>query len=212
MPNISPIGGLSFFVHITINVVILLYKMIVKLFKLSDENILSNIFSILRRKESDNAFRKLTAYTLVIAMFIGMGTNFVLITKNLYNKGTNKDIISENLNVISNKLFNEQNENSVNIITEIATSTETEIATTSPFKFKNIEITYNYLPISESVTLVDFMRNVGILDTSFQSRAELALELGVIGDASEYSGSTTQNREIINKLKEELNKSIANHN
>jgi len=48
------------------------------------------------------------------------------------------------------------------------------------------------------------MESLGIVNTSFEARAELAVQSGVISDISEYTGSLSQNREIIKKLQEEL--------
>lgn len=210
MPQTSPAGGLSLILHIIINLIVYVYKKIVKFFHISNDNIVSNSFSKLTNKEGDTAFRKLLAYSFIGFTLLAMGTNFVFITIRVVEIG------KEKANAVKNMGINTFTPNPVEAVTQTSTTTENPTeksdSTTTPSKFKNIEKALISLEKNEDINLVDFMRNIGIVDTSFESRAELALELGVVKNSSDYSGSAGQNEQIINKLKEELNKHLVNQN
>lgn len=206
----SPAGGLSLIIHILINVFVFIYRKFVKLFKLSDTNLVGNSFAKLTNKEGDTAVRKILAYCFIAFTLLAMGTNFVFITLRLVELGQTKVAqVQGNLNL--HNPFTNESETVNAIVATSTTETATSTATTSPSRFKNIEIASSNLANIDSISLVDFMRNVGIVDTSFESRSELAVELGVIKNASDYSGTDSQNSQIKNKLKEELNKHLVNH-
>ncbi len=58
------------------------------------------------------------------------------------------------------------------------------------------------VPQHPSSSLVDYLKQLG-QESSFEARKGLALRFGVVPNASSYLGSSTQNTDLLNKLKEE---------
>jgi hypothetical protein len=201
MPQSTPAGGLSLIIHILINIVIFAYNKAVKLLKLPKKNFVSKSFSTLTNKKGDTIARRFLSYLLVCLVFLIMGGNFLLITVRLFKledvRITTKieDIIARKYpSAVNTSISSEQSLQSLNYSPlEYA---ETEVQMQTPLIQKAAEGQY--------ATLVDFMESLGIVNTSFEARAELAVQSGVISDISEYTGSLSQNREIIKKLQEEL--------
>ena len=69
---------------------------------------------------------------------------------------------------------------------------------------ENQSIISENLESNEKISLVDFMDNIGIVDTSFEARASLAKELGTVQNKEEYVGSERQDGLIIKRIRDEL--------
>ncbi len=205
MPQTSPAGGLSLIIHILINVLVFTYGKIVKFLRLPKKNVVSKLFSTLVNKKGDNLVRRLLSYSLAFLVLVIMGGNFVLITVRLF-KLEDTRLTSKIESIIAEKYATQINYSTTN---EIPVS---EINYT-PIDYSNaqsrIEISaLENMAQKRVISLVDFMESLGIVNTSFEARAELAVQSGVISDVSEYNGSLSQNREIIKKIQEELNSHI----
>lgn len=194
MPQATPVGGLSLVVHIIINIIVYLYKKIVKLFRLPSQNFISKMFEKLVNEDGDTVFRALLSYFLIAFTFVAVISNFVFITYRLIETASEKFYVAKNDDMLNYSVANAEADH----IIEVASFTP--ILVPKYFKYDDVEVKPENLPKKLDLNLVDFMRIVGILDTSFQNRSKLALELGVINEVSEYRGSSVQNNEIIEKF------------
>lgn len=206
MPQATPTGGLSLIIHIIVNIIIFAYKKILQFFKLPKKNLVSKLFSNLINKKGDTFARRLLSYTLVCFVLVVMGGNFILITARLYKL---EDVrLTTKIENIINEKYASNNSNKkiesieysplINYSAVADTVYQSTLMSSEAANFKEERV----------ISLVDFMKSLGIVNTSYQARAELAVKSGVINDATEYSGSLRQNREIIKKLQEQLNSQI----
>jgi hypothetical protein len=179
MPQTNPVGGLSLILHIVINIVIYSYKKIVKMFNLSNKNIVSRYFSFLVNKKGDTKIRRVLSYSIVALVSTTMSANLVFVTARL----TNTDI-SYHAKKVEQSIQQYVSNSNIEINENNETIQDTDA----------IEI--------NEISLVDFMRNSGIVDTSFDSRARLALKLGITNELESYKGTPKQNKSIMLKMNE----------
>lgn len=188
MPQSAPSGGLSLIIHILVNVIVFAYNKLLKITGLSNKNLISNSFEKLTNKEGDTPARHLLSYLLVTSILIVMSSNFILLTVKLY-KLKDVRISSKIEEVITSKYagaFSDDENDTAN----------NEVIGFSTLSLESAEID----PLN---SLIDFMQNLGMVNTSFESRADLAKELGVVNAVGEYTSSSDQNREMVRKLQEE---------
>lgn len=205
MPQISPAGGLSLIIHILINILVFTYNKVVKFFKIPKKNFISKVFSTLVNKKGDNMARRVLSYSLALLVLVMMGGNFLLITVRLF-KLEDTRITSKIESMISEKYSSQINYSNIN---EIPTSETNYTLLDYSSAQSKIQIPdAKNLSNKKVISLVDFMSSLGIVNTSFEARARLAVQSGVISNVSEYNGSLSQNREIIKKIQEELNSRI----
>jgi hypothetical protein len=149
------------------------------LFNCSSNNTVSKYFSFLVNKKGDTKIRKILSYLIIVLVSTTMSANLVFITAKL----TDTDITFPIKKV-------EQP------IQQVINSNEAEnfIINTQTAEIKPSEI--------DNVKLVDFMKNSGIVDTSFDSRARLALKFGIVDKLEDYKGTLSQNMSIIKTMNE----------
>ncbi len=208
MQQISPIGGLSLIIHLTINLIIFIYLGILRILKIPGANFISNYFKKLTNKEGDTFTRKALSYSLILVMFILISSNFIFITTNSIGFNPTRIALGEKLDFISKKNI-ETVSQTPSIEEQVISVNNTNNET--PYIIKVTETTSKKLEEVSSVTLVDFMRELGIVDTSFKNRARIALDLGIVDSLENYTGSIKQNREVIFRLKDEVSAHIVNN-
>ncbi len=206
MPQATPTGGLSLIIHILINIIIFLYKKLLRFFNLPKKNPVSKLFANLINKKGDTFARRLLSYTLVCFVLVIMGGNFILITTRLF-KLEDLRLTTKIENIINEKYATNNSSRIVESIEYSPNINFTPIVNTVDQSIQP-DIVVKNVPEIQVISLVDFMKSLGIVNTSYQARAELAVTSGIINDTAEYNGSLRQNREIIKKLQEQHNSQI----
>ncbi len=191
MPQASPIGGLSLIIHILINVALFLYRKLITAFNIPEKNAVSNYFEKLKSKDGETSGRKALSYTLVFFIFLVMVSNFAFVTIKLFNLDHNGRAIT-------------QITNNFRIIMAPNAKKIEDIKNGTFINAENQSIISENLESNEKISLVDFMDNIGIVDTSFEARASLAKELGTVQNKEEYVGSERQDGLIIKRIRDEL--------
>jgi len=205
MPQATPIGGLSLFIHIIINVTLFIYRKFIKFFGVSNDNVFSNSFTKLVSKGGESTGRKFISYSMIMFVFVFMTVNSILVVYTFY-KISLTNSISNKTQVLSN-VQNFTPLEAVSVVSGTVNATSSILI----FKVPSSKIITRKLESGSNSSLVDFMHNLGIVDISFEARAKLAKELGVTQNIDEYGGLPKQNSEIIYKLKDELNTYIQEH-
>lgn len=202
MPQVSPAGGLSLIIHILINVVIFAYRNIINFLGIPNTNFLTNNFNKLTNKEGDKLPRKIMSYLIVILIFLAMSGNFILIVYGLIQKNDFVGIDTFR----SSKTMTQENSSEAQNIESIYYSINLPkpLASLNILTISSAPYNMNKSTQPTNISLVDFLKSLGIVDTSFNARAELAKELGIVKNIDEYTGSPKQNRLIINKVNKAL--------
>ena len=194
MPQLIPFGGLSLLVHISVNVLVYIYRKILGALHLSESNWLSRSIDNLKSKDGDNWARQFLSYSIASVIFIAVISNAVAISIIIINiKKTNSvSHISQKIDGVAMAAQNSTPTESANVLeyTESAPTVENLIIRKSV--------------TGEFVSVVDFINSLGIVNSSFDNRAELAKQLGVVRDYEGYTGTVEQNQKLIKELEQSL--------
>lgn len=150
-------------------------------------------------KEGESYIRTVLSHLTVMLIFCIMTLNLMLIFITLYKLPNPYTLIQQK--VAEHK--------TVEIYSAPVIESTNPIETNNSYNFveeniKNISLVEESLMISNDISLVDFMKSIGIEDTSFDNRAKIAEGLDVVDDKNLYQGSPKQNRDIVNKIKDEI--------
>ncbi len=208
MPQTSPIGGLSIIIHIIINVIVFTYNKAVKAAGLSKNNSLSKFFNRLNSAEGETTARKVLAYSLILFIFLAMSSNFILITFGISNLDQEKTLTSsqevdDSQIILEQRIIEQKIIEQINLINTASISI-LELLNLNQEILSDQNILTQKIEKADGMQLIDFLESLGIVDSSFKNRAFIAKQLGVISNEEEYNGSPKQNRNIVEKLKQEL--------
>jgi hypothetical protein len=196
MPQTSPAGGLSLIIHIFINIIVFTYRNTIKTFGVSEDNRVSSSFEKLTNKDGDTLPRKILSYSLVLFILLAMSGNFVLVIMGLANRMEGPFNPKVEAKIITEEVLMESEWIDVSAIQTDFFAPLISIAPSENETFEQDTLS--------TISLVDFLKKLGIVDASFTTRAELAKELGVVSQLEEYTGSQRQNRQIIIRINKEL--------
>ncbi len=210
MPNLSPLGGFSLLVHVSINVVVFCYRKIVYIFNISKTNVVSRSASRLYNKEGDTTLRHVFSYILVSCVVFVICGNAVLISVLLLNFYPNF-LHTESSKVIILQGTLSFPDTSLETIPSHTTESpiETPVKNSMATSIRNLsylgDATVKRVTSASFISLVDFLNVLGSVSSSFETRAELAQELNIVAVRESYTGSASQNKTLLSDLKEHLN-------
>ena len=218
MPNISPVGGLSLIVHIMVNVIVFSYRKIAYAFNLAEKNIISRTAEKLYSKEGDTPARQVLAYTLVLLVMVTIGGNAFFVTTRTFSSSPifqtepvsaspyPMSVQEEVLPLPSETTSETENANTVSGL--LIAENSVPQTPVNIFYVKENSRLFN-LTQGNYTSIVDFLALSGIASSSFDNRAELAKELGVVTDKGDYGGTVEQNIGIIRQLQYTLKNYLA---
>jgi hypothetical protein len=198
MPQTNPAGGLSLIIHIFINIVCYLYTKTLSVFGISNSNLVSKSFEWLNGETGETLTRKFLSYFILVTILGFFILNIAFISTRQYSLRI--DDSNRIIGYIKNHLLGLTIDNKKPVVNE-NTATETKFENTNLGQMINVNSIETKINSTTDTYLVDFMIDLGIVDISFENRARIAKDLGVVNNLEEYIGTPKQNKEIIARLK-----------